>query len=542
MILMILLLVPDPPTAYKGGYEVISSLHLRLHWSPYNAEKIHGENLTFVVKTGYGYNVPEYVTKYHYLDLLNVTNTDAGVTMYRIFARNEIGMSGESIPIIFVSSILDLPDTIPRLVEALILDSNNGSTVVWRMPNLTSNKIFQSGVEDLATIPGRTTSSPYDGPLLECNGGPKSLTCGETSVTVSWCHHARTRACEDGLEWRTIEVGDPQGGLREFHVPGPSHPDYAFLSLMLNNAPSGLQIITDRVNILEPHLSSVVPLMFDLTSIELKLEIDGISQLNLLLDKWSVTLFPLSNKTTSSLTSNSTSDQFIVSGLSPSSCFSVSHKTYLHWNVNVKKGAEQIFCTLPVPPSNISAVQLPSGSIVVTIRDLPYTEAERGHLNLTCDLRLDTDLISTGPCSKVMFVSQPPASRGHCRDVSLRVTSREGGQSSWSTPVRLLTSPQPPRVTSINSVSDESGSVSLELHVTGENSDHCEVSVEDESIGEAMVTGHPGVGCRDHDSGGCCSMSRNDATFDLSLPHPASCTKYSLRARCSNYFTIDDVR
>ena len=519
---------------------MISSLHLRLHWSPYTAEKIHGENLTFVVKTGS--TGPEYVTEYHYLDLLNVTNAGVGVTMYRIFARNEIGMSRESEAILFVSSILDLPDTIPRLGEALILDSNNGSSVVWRMPNLTSNKIFQSGVEDLATIPGRTTNSTYDGPRLECTGGQMSLTCGDTSVTVSWCHHARTRACEDGLVWRTIEVGDPQGGLREFHVPGTSHPDYAFLSLMLNNVPSGLQIIQGRVNILEPHVSSVVPLMFYLTSIDLKLKIDGISQLNLLLDKWFVTLCPLSNKTAGSLTSSSTSDQFNVSGLSPGSCFSVSHKTYLHWNVNVIKSAEQIFCTLPVPPSNISAVQLPSGSIVVTIGDLPYTEAERGHLNLTCDLRLDTDLISTGPCSEVLFVTQPPASRGHCRDVSLRVISTEGGQSSWSPSVRLLTSPQPPMVTSINSVSKDIGSDSLELHVTGEKSDQCEVSVEDEGIGEAMVTSYPGVGCRDQESGGCCSMSRNEASFDLALPRPASCTKYSLMARCSNYFTIDDVR
>ena len=213
------------------------------------------------------------------------------------------------------------------------------------MPNLTSNKIFQSGVEDLATIPGRTTNSPYDGPLLECTGGPTSLACGDTSVTVSWCHHARTRACEDGLEWRTIEVGDPQGGLREFHVPGASHPDYAFLSLMLNNVPSGLQIIQGRVNILELHVSSVVPLMFYLTSIDFKLKIAGISQLNLLLNQWSVTLRPLSNTTASALTSNSTSDQLIFSGLSPGSCFSVRHKTYLRWNVNVKKGAEQILCT-----------------------------------------------------------------------------------------------------------------------------------------------------------------------------------------------------
>ena len=528
--------VPDPPTSYKGGYEVISSLNLRLHWSPYNTEKIHGENLTFVVKSGF--TGPEYVTENHYLDLLNVTNPGVGVTMYRVFARNEIGLSGESDPIIFASSTLDLPDTIPKLEEALILDSDNGSNVVWRMPNLTSNKIFQSGVEDLASIPGRTTNSPYAGPLLEC-AGSMTLTCQDTSVTVSWCHHARTRACEDGLEWRTIEVGDPQGGLREFHVPGSSHPDYAFLSLMLNAVPSGLQIIKNRVNILKPHLSSVEALMFTLTSINFKLKIGSIIQVNLLLDNWSVTLCPLSNKTARCLTSNSTSDHVTVSSLSPGSCYSVSHQTFLHWNVNVKEGAEQIFCTLPAPPQNISAVQLPSGSVVVTIGDLPYSDAERGHLNLTCELRLDTDLISASPCSEVLTVTRPPASRGHCRDVSIRVTSTEGGQSSWSPPARLLTSPQPPILTSVNTISGSSRSVSLEL--TGEDSDHCEVSVEEDGIGEAGFTSYPGVECQGQPSKGCCSMSRNVATLDLALPHPASCTKYSLKTRCSNYVTIDDV-
>ena len=526
--------VPDPPTSYKGGYELISSDHLRLHWASYKAENIHGENLTFVVKRGN----TEYETRYHFLDLLNVTE----INMYKVFARNEIGISEESNPVFFVSSYLNIPDTVPQLGEALILDCKNGSSVVWRMPDLTSNKIFQSGVEDLAwaTIPGRTTSSPFDGPLLQCEG-PMTLTCWDTSVSVSWCHHARSRACEDGLEWRTVEVGDPKGGLRMFHVPDSSHPDYAFLSLMLNGVPSGLQIIKSRVSILKPHLSSVVPLMFTLTSVELKLKIDDIVQLDLLLDKWSVTFCPLPDETARCLTSNSTSDQFTVSGLSPGSCYSVNHKVYLQWNVKVKEAADQIFCAAPFPPSNISAVQFLSGTIIVTIGDLPYTEAERGHLNLTCDLRLDTDLISSSPCSEVL-VTQPQASRGHCQDVSLRVTSTAGGQSSWSSSTRLVTSPQPPMLSSVNTISETSDSVSLELHITGEDSDYCEVSLKDDDLAEARITSYPGVECRGQESRGCCSKSRNEATFELSLAYPASCTNYRLRTRCSNNFTIDDVR
>ena len=112
---MSLFSVPDPPTSYKGGYELISSDNLRLHWAPYKAENIHGENLTFVVKSGF--TGPEYVTENHYLDLLNVTNPGVGVTMYRVFARNEIGLSEESDPIIFVSSYLNIPDTVPQLGE-----------------------------------------------------------------------------------------------------------------------------------------------------------------------------------------------------------------------------------------------------------------------------------------------------------------------------------------------------------------------------------------------------------------------------------------
>ena len=280
--------------------------------------------------------------------------------------------------------------------------------------------------------------------------------------------------------------------------------------------------------------------MFNLTSIDFKLKIGNIIQVNLLLDKWSITLCPISSKTAAGcLTSDSTSDHFSVSGLSPGSCYSVSHKTSLHWNVNVKEGAEQIFCTLPVPPQNISAVQLPSGSVLVTIGDLPYSEAERGRLNLTCQLRLDTDLISASPCSEMLVVTRPPASRGHCHDVSLRVTSTEGGQSSWSSPARLMTSPQPPILTSVNSISGASRSVSLEL--AGEDSDHCEVSVEEDGIGEAGFSSYPGVECQGQTFRGCCSMLRNMASLDLALPHPASCTRYSLKTRCSNYFTIDDV-
>ena len=534
---MSLFLVPEPPASYKGGYELISSDNLRLHWAPYKAENIHGENLTFVVINGN----TEYETRYHYLDLFNVTEPGVGINMYKVFARNEIGLSEESDPILVASPYLNIPDTVPKLGEGLILDSNNGSSVIWRMPDLTSNKIFQSGVEDLATIPGRTTNDPFYGPLLQCEG-PMTLTCWDTSVTVSWCHHARSRACEDGLEWRTLEVGDPQEGLRMFHVPDSSHPDYVFLSLMLNGVPSGLQIIKGRVNILKPHSSSVVPLMFTLTSIELKLKIDDIVQPDLLLDKWSVTLCPLTDETARCLTSNSTSDQFTVSGLSPGSCYSVNHKVYLHWNINHKETADQIFCTAPVPPNNITAVQFPSGTIVITIGDLPYTEAERGHLNLTCDLRFDTDLISSSPCSEVILVTHPQASRGHCQDVSLRVTSKAGGQSSWSSSTRLVTSPQPPILSSVNIISETSDSVSLQLHVTGEDSSHCEVSLEDDDLAEARVTSYPGVKCRGQASTGCCSKSRNEATFDLSLANPASCTNYRLRIRCSNNFTIDDVR
>ena len=273
-IVLSLFSVPDPPTTYKGGYEVVSPLTLRLHWSPFPAEKIHGENLKFMVKTGS--TGPEYETKYHYIDLVNATDTDIGVTIYKVFARNEIGLSRDSDPIIFASSVLDIPDTLPRLEEAVILDSDNGSTVVWRMPNLTSYQLFKSGVEDLA-IRGRTTNGPFALPRLECSDSP-SLTCLDTSVTVSWCYHARSRACEDGLEWKTIEVTNPQGGLREFHVPDPRHPDHVFLSLMLNGVPSGLQIVESRVNILEHHLSSVVPLMFTFTSINIKLKIDMLSR------------------------------------------------------------------------------------------------------------------------------------------------------------------------------------------------------------------------------------------------------------------------
>ena len=516
--------VPEPPRLFRGSYEVMASVSggsrsLRLHWAVYPAENIHGDNLTFLVRVG----SMTQETRHHFIDLVNLTHPG----VLSVFAKNEVGMSEESG--IMILPELQYPDILPKPLEAAILDTgDNGSRIVWRMPGLTEKMILESGVEDVLL------------PRDECEGPLESRGCGETSVTLAWCHHARTRACEDGLKWRTLAVGDPRGGLWNFHVPDPVHPDYAFLSVVLNGTSSGLEIIRSRVSVPGPHTSSLEPLQTNLTSITLRLNIESIDQLDLLLDKWSLSWSQRSYEESSLLTSNRTS--ITVSGLSPASCYLFKHKTSLRWNISVEERREQLFCTSPVSPANISAAQLLSGTIVVTIGRLPYTEADRGHLNLTCHISLDTVLVSVSPCSEVLVVSRALRSRGHCHEVRLRVSSTAGGQSAWSASVRLVSPPRPPTLSRVTTTSEAAmDSVRLALDVTGEDADYCEVSSEDEDTGEAGLTSCPGVQCRGQSSGGCCSLSRNEATLDLSLPRPASCTKYNLMVRCSNYFSIDDV-
>ena len=124
-----------------------------------------------------------------------------------------------------------------------------------------------------------------------------------------------------------------------------------------------------------------------------------------------------------------------------------------------------------------------------------------------------------------------------CSRVQVRVqAAAAGGVSAWSPPTAVLGRPAPPTLASQEAAAPAGEEARAEVTVSGAASDSCEVEVE-AAGGEVELHRGPGPACP-RPSGGCCTLARLHTRLQLTL---ATCTTFTLRARCSNYLNLSQV-
>ena len=183
----------------------------------------------------------------------------------------------------------------PRVTEAVILDTEAGSRVVWRQP-------------------------------------------AEVSVAVSWCEAgARTHACEAGLLRRAAPPGQTSLAL-----PRAAH--HVFLSSARGGASSGLQLVQCRARPgpagqLRTQLEAVEAAP---TRLQLRLgAADSCVDPGLVLASWSLAW--CGPHSCSSLTvAGSTAS---LGGLRPATCYEVTHSAQLAWDLEAAPAPPQTLCT-----------------------------------------------------------------------------------------------------------------------------------------------------------------------------------------------------
>ena len=152
------------------------------------------------------------------------------------------------------------------------------------------------------------------------------------------------------------------------------------------------------------------------------------------------------------------------------------------------------------------------------------------HGNITCHYKLDTTICHdcVVPCSGVVLLPVPGhwTNADHCHQVRLMVNSPAAGQSPWSSPVNVVTSPKTPSLRPFTFNNEQNN---LVLHFsTGGNMDYCEANVMGSTTDSVVRI--PDSSCPNNITQECCTGY--DQVISISIPNINECSKFNLAIRC----------
>ena len=486
--------VPLPPRSFRYSHETLqttaTSRNVRLHWQCVAEEDSHGDELAYVVRFSADTEVE---TQNCYLDLSSLSLSE---TRFQVFSKNEVGVSED-----YVEIIAEKYEKVDDSVNVMILDYENNSSIVLKSSSASGDQ------------------NPDD-------------------IIISWCGaDSRTSSCESGIDWISVNSSHLYKN-KLFQLDLPEHVSFAFLSLRSDSRYHGMKIIHCRASVDDEFESSLRMKSTGTTSLEFSVDIsvcdssrDDVTPL--IMTSARVQLCSLLSPDQCS-TSVSASASVTLTDLRPGTCYSSSHSISQPDSRNMSIVSQsQVFCTAPdTAPSIVRAFQVTSSSVAVILSQ-PSDNAPPLWL-YPCQYQVEhhDQLVTLDTCEQVSVLTSSSSGHHQCQHVRVRVGS-DGGESPWSDQHQVTSPPLTPTINIVSSGVNDT----LVVHYSGETSDQCEVSVDND---QTLTISPPQCPVETLESG-CCPQTIVESSVSVPVSAPEQCGQVRVKIRCSNTVIIDQA-